>query len=101
MLSSVLRSDVAIDASILVVRAFVAARNLLHNPLIYEVKELQNEVKELRQYVDDILADQNYINEETRMELHLLQESLAELQVSNKPNKPHKPIGFIKPPDNV
>jgi len=44
MLSSVLRSDVAIEASILVVRAFVAARNLLNNPLILEVKELQNDV---------------------------------------------------------
>jgi len=81
MLSGLLNSDEAITTNIKIMRAFVLVRQLLHNPVIDEVKELQNEVKELRQYVDDILADQNEINEDTRMELHLLQESLAELQV--------------------
>ena len=100
MISSVLRSDVAVEASILVVRAFVAARNLLSNPLIHEVKELQNEIRELKQYVEDIFADQNDINEDTRMELHLLQESLAELQVRNRTNKPRNPIGFAIPSSN-
>ena len=41
--------------------------------------------------------EQFEVAEDTRMELHLLQESLAELQVSNKPNKLRKPIGFILP----
>ena len=97
MLSGLLNSDEAITTNIKIMRAFVAVRQLLQNPVIYEVKELQNDVKQLRQYVDDILADQNDINQETRMELVLLQESLAELQVKNKPNKPRNPIGFIKP----
>ena len=101
MLSSVLHSDTAIEINRNIMRAFVAVRQLLQNPVIHEVKELQNDVNQLRQYVDDILADQNEINEDTRMELNLLQESLAELQVSNKPNKQRKPIGFIKPSDNV
>ena len=100
MLSSVLNSDAAIEVNRNIMRAFVLVRQLLHNPVIHEVKELQNDVYKLRQYVEDIITDQNDINEDTRMELHLLQESLAELQVSNKPNKPRKPIGFIQPSDN-
>jgi len=95
MLSSVLRSDVAIDASILVVRAFVVARQLVSNPLVNEVKELQREVKELKMYVEESFTDYNDINEDTRMQLELINESLAELHVKNKIlNKPRNPIGF-------
>jgi len=67
MLSSVLRSDVAIDASILVVRAFVAARQLVSHPLVNDVKELQYEVRRLKQYIDEVFTDNNDINEDTRM----------------------------------
>jgi len=95
MLSSVLRSDVAIDASILVVRAFVAARQLLSNPLVNEVKELQNEVRELKQYVEDVFSDYNDINEDTRIQFELINQSLAELQAKKKAlEKPRNPIGF-------
>ena len=98
MLSSVLRSEVAIEASILVVRAFVAARHLVSNPLVHEVKELQNEVKELKQYIEDAFSDYNDINEDTRMQLELINESLAELHTKNKAlNKPRNPIGFNAP----
>ena len=95
MLSTVLRSDIAIDASILVVRAFVAARQLVLNPLVNEVKELKSEVKELKQYVEDAFTDYNDINEDTGIQLELINESLAELHVKNKIlNKPRNPIGF-------
>ena len=96
MLSSVLRSEIAIDASILVVRAFVAVRNLVLNlPSVNEVKELKNEVKELKEYLEGIFTDQNDINEDTRMQLELLNESLAALQVKHKElNKPRNPVGF-------
>ena len=95
MLSSVLKSDVAIDASILVVRAFVAARQLLSNPLVNELKELQHEVKELKRYVEYAFKDYNDINEDTRIQLELINETLAELQAKNKElNKPRNPIGF-------
>ena len=98
MLSSVLRSDVAIDASILVVRAFIAARQLLSNPLVNEVKELQNEVRELKQYVDDVFKDYNDINEDTQIQLELINESLAELQSKKKElDKPRLQIGFNAP----
>ena len=95
MLSSVLRSDVAIDASILVVRAFVAMRQLILNPPIDRVSELQNEVRELKKYVENVFKDYNDINEDTRLQLELINESLAELQATNKAlNKPLNPIGF-------
>ena len=98
MLSTVLRSDVAIEASILVVRAFVAARQLVSTPLPNEMKELQKEVRELKQYVEDAFTDYNDINEDTRMQLESINESLAELQVKNKElNKPRNPIGFTAP----
>ena len=98
MLSSVLRSDVAIDASILVVRAFVAARHLVSKPLVNEVKELQLEVKELKQYVEDVFTDYNDINEDTRLQLELINKSLAELQAKKKElEKPRNPIGFGAP----
>ena len=101
MLSSVLRSDVAIDASILVVRAFVAVRELVLNPPINEIKELQNEVKKLKQYIEDSFSDQNDINEDTRTQLELINQSLAELQSKNKAlNKPRNPIGYTAPQYN-
>jgi len=95
MMSAVLNSDVAIDASILVVRAFVAVRNLVLNPPVNEVKELENKFKELKQYVEDVFKDYNDINEDTRIQLELLNESLAELQAKKKAlDKPRNPIGF-------
>ena len=98
MLSSVLHSDVAIDASVLVVRAFIAVRNLVLNPSVNEVKELQNEVRALKQYVEEAFTDYNDINEDTRTQLELINESLAELQVKNRElNKPRNPIGFTAP----
>ena len=95
MLSTVLHSDVAIDASILVVRAFVAVRNLVINQPINETKELQKEVRELKQYVEEIFTDQNDINEDTRLQLELINETLAELQAKKKEaEKPRPQIGY-------
>ena len=96
MLSSVLRSDIAINTSIQIVRAFVAVRQLLLNSPVNEVKELQNEIKALKEYLEDVFTDYNDINEDTRIQLELINETLAELQVKNKESeKPRKPIGFI------
>ena len=44
-------------------------------------------------YIEDILRDQNEINEETSMQLELINQSLAELQ-ANPQEKPRKRIGF-------
>ena len=95
MLSSVLNSKTAIAANIIIMRAFVAMRQLILNPPIDKVGELQNEVRELKKHVEAILKDQNDINEDTRMRLELINESLEKLHVKNKVlNKPRTLIGF-------
>jgi len=95
MLSTVLNSKAAIAININIMRAFVAVRQLLLNPPINEVKELQYEVHRLKEYVEEIFTDQNDINEDTRIQLELINETLAELQAKNKElNKPRNPIGF-------
>ena len=56
---------------------------------------LQNEIRHLRNYIESILADFNDINEDTRVQLELINEILAELQVKHKAlDKPRNPIGF-------
>ena len=98
MLSSVLRSNTAIQMNISIMRAFVAMRQLILNTPVSETKELQNEVRELKQYIEEVFADYNDINEETRMQIELINETLAELQVKNKSvNKQHRPVGYVKP----
>ena len=95
MLSSVLNSKTAIATNIKIMRAFVAVRQLILNPPVNDVKELQKEVRGLKQYVEDVFTDYNDINEDTRIQLELINQALAELQVKNKAlDKPHNPIGF-------
>ena len=98
MLPNVLQSKRAIEVSIQIVRAFVAMRQFFLNPPINEVKLLQNEVRQLKEYIENVFADYNDINEDTRMELELINQTLAEIQSKNKwLDKPRKPIGFIQP----
>jgi len=95
MLSSILNSKTAIEQNRNIMRAFVAVRNLILNPPIDKVSELQNEVRELKRYVEDVFSDYNDINEDTRIQLELLNQSLAELQAKKKElDKPRNPIGF-------
>ena len=51
----------------------------------------------LKQHVEEAFTDYNDINEDTRMQLELINETLAGLQVKNKELKPRKPIGFTVP----
>ena len=101
MLSSVLNSETAIEINKGIMRAFVAIRQLIANPPPDKHSLLQKEVKELKQYIEEMFADQNDINEETRMQLELINQTLAELQVHKKlSNKPRRPIGFIRPQED-
>ena len=98
MLSGLLNSDIAIQVNINIMRAFVAVRQMIALPPSDKLTELQNEVAELKRYVEGILSDQNDINEETAMQLELINQSLAELQMKReREEKPRNPIGFIKP----
>lgn len=98
MLSSVLNSKTAIQINMGIMRAFVAARQLLLNPPTDPVRELQSEVKELKEYIEEVFADYNDINDDTRMQLELINQTLAELQAQKAlADKPRNPIGFITP----
>ena len=98
MLSSVLNSKTAIQINMGIMRAFVAARQLLLNPPTDPVRELQSEVKELKEYIEEVFADYNDINDDTRMQLELITQTLAELQAQKAlADKPRNPIGFIAP----
>lgn len=97
MLSGILNSDIAIQVNINIMRAFVAIRQVLTNPPADPVHELQNEMKELKEYIEDVFADYNDINDDTRMQLELINQTLAELQTEKKlADKPRNPIGFKK-----
>ena len=98
MLSSVLRSDIAIDASILIVRAFVAMRQLVLNPPTDRVGILEIQIQELKEYIEEIFAVQNDINEDTRIQLDIINHTLSELQAIRKklevdPNR--KRVGYV------
>lgn len=97
MLSSVLNSKIAIQINMSIMRAFVAVRQVLTNSPTDPVHELQNEMKELKEYIEDVFADYNDINDDTRMQLELINQTLAELQTEKKlTDKPRNPIGFKK-----
>ena len=97
-LSSVLNSDIAIEINIQIIRAFIAVRQMIINPPTDKFTELQQEVKELKVYIEEVFADYNDINDDTRMQLELINQTLAELQTQKKlSDKPRNPIGFVKP----
>ena len=101
MLSGILSSDTAIQVNINIMRAFVAMRRLISNPPVDKNAELREEMKKLKDYMEEIFADQNDINEDTRMQLELINQTLAELQVHQKlSDKPRRPIGFIQPEED-
>ena len=102
MLSSVLRSPLAIQVNIGIMRAFVTMR---HAPtavaLPIKLSELEGAIEDLRRRVDaimvsqdEILADQNDINESTRAQLDAISTALAELQGGSR-DKPRRRIGFV------
>ena len=98
MLSGVLNSDIAIQVNINIMRAFVAVRQMIANPTVDKTTKLQQEVNELKEYIEEVFTDYNDINEDTRIQLDLINRTLAELQVQKKlSDKPRNPVGFVKP----
>ena len=56
---------------------------------------LKNEINQLKQYIEAILSDFNDINEDTRIQIELINQTLAGLQVKYRAlDKPRNPIGF-------
>jgi hypothetical protein len=95
MLSSVLNSKTAIQINMAIMRTFVAVRQSITLKPTDSLTELQSEMRELKTYLEEIFTDQNDINEDTRMQLELINQSLAELQANkSKNNNQRRKIGF-------
>jgi len=101
MLSSVLNSKTAIEINRNIMRAFVAVRQLILAPPTDRVAEIEKEIKKLKEYIEEVFSDYNDINEDTQMQLELINQTLAELQVKrNSSEIPRRPIGFHKSGNN-
>lgn len=101
MLSSVLTSEVAINTNIQIMRAFTMMRRTLSaiNQTAMRQDKLEIEVENLRNYVENILHDQNDMNEELASQVEAVSQSLAELsvkveEVTSRPTPKRAPIGY-------
>lgn len=98
MLSSVLRSDVAISANIAIMRAFVQVREYLMttSTLSAELKELRAKVDLLQLEQQENIGAVNDLSEDVRKDIDNLYLAIGELsiKIEEKKNKPRPPIGF-------
>lgn len=79
MLSGVLRSPIAIQVNIRIMRAFVAVRQYLAIQK-RENGELEARIKQLEETFEESLRDRNEIDEDTRFRLDQIEEALAEMR---------------------
>ena len=100
MLSSVLRSPVAIKVNREIMRAFVKFRHMAASlpQTAADVVHLRKDFEDLKLDIEDILHDQNEINEDTRAQIEAISTALAELQP--KEPKPRRRIGFVQEEEN-
>ena len=94
MLSSVLNSETAIQINIGIIRAFVEVRKMLAEPSTDKFSVLENRIKKLEDYMEEILTDQNDINEETRFQIDAIYKTLESLQEEAKKKRDIPKIGF-------
>ena len=92
MLSSVLRSETAIQVNIM--RAFVAIRHAIGawQGVNLKVEQLSHKVDNLSARVDEILHEQNDNNMEMAVQIEAINNALDQLR--EKPSKPRKRIGY-------
>ena len=96
MLSSVLNSKTAIQINMNIMRAFVAVRNILSISPEDRISELHTELQTLKAYIEEVFTDYNDINEDTRLQIELINQSLAELHIDKKQNSKQKnKIGYL------
>ncbi len=98
MLSSVLRSDVAIKANIAIMRAFVRVREYLlaASSVSLKLEELKAKVDLLKQEQEDNLEAMNDLSEDVRHDIDNLYMAIGELsaRIEEKKNEPRPRIGF-------
>ena len=94
MLSGILRSPMAIQVNINIMRAFVAIRHAIGawQGVNLKVEQLSHKVDNLNARVDEILHEQNENNMEMAVQISALNDALDQLR--EKPSTPRKRIGF-------
>jgi len=99
MLSGLLRSPIAIQANINIMRAFFQMQEALltvSNTQL-QLEQIRTEIQQIKIEMNDTLADQNDINEATRAQLDAISTALSELQSKESHKRERRPIGFIVP----
>ena len=94
MLSSVLRSETAIQVNINIMRAFVAIRHAVSawQGVNLKVEQLSHKVDSLNARVDEILHEQNDNNMEMAVQIEAINNALDQLR--EKPSAPRKRRGY-------
>jgi hypothetical protein len=97
MLSGLLNSEIAVNANIAIMRAFVAMRNYIANTstITAELAEIRATIELLRRDGEDTLEAVNDLSEDTRKHLDNLYNAIGELSVKPaQKEKPRRRIGF-------
>ena len=98
MLASLLRSDIAIQTSIKITRAFVAMHNYIMSTqhLESELMALKTKLELLERNDEDNLEAINDLSEDVRKEIDNIYMAIAALSVkpTDEPDKPVRKIGF-------
>ena len=98
MLSGLLRSPIAIQVNINIMRAFFQMQQALltMGDTKWQLEQIRTEIKQMQMEMNDILHDQNDINESTRAQLDAISTALAELQADKPRMRPRRRIGFVQ-----
>jgi phage regulator Rha-like protein len=97
MLSSVLRSSVAIRVNIEIMRAFVAMRHYIATTatITAELAEIRAKLALLERNDEDTLEAVNDLSEDMRRDIDNLYNAIGELSIrSSQTDKPRRTIGF-------
>lgn len=104
MLSGVLRTPVAVQVNINIMRAFVAVRTfLLNESPVRKIEELYQMVKNLEHDFKDHIKDwedENFENEKKFDELYMAFTELAAKEKLAEHKAPRRPVGYIKPKED-
>ena len=99
MLSSVLRSEMAIRVNIAIMRAFVAMRNYITTTtqMTAELAEIRAKLALLERADEENAVAVNDLSEDMRQELETIYQAIAALSVKvPQAAKPRRPIGYVK-----
>ena len=98
MLSGVLKSDIAIEANIRIMRAFVQMNEYLltTTSMSAELNELRAKVDLLQHQYEDTLGAVNDLSEDVQKDLDNLYMAIGQLAIrlEDKQNEPRPKIGF-------